>query len=111
MSKLTFGVKHFISRRTTFSRNLHLVEEENLQCLTFYNINITIAPLYIQSRCLWIAEIIFTLVFLIFQESIILSQLQLAYLCYLELSLTVLQNYRMTALVNLGLIPLRYTKK
>ena len=35
------------------------------------------------------------------QESMVLSQLQLAYLRYLELSLTVLQNYRITAFANL----------
>ena len=34
-------------------------------------------------------------------ESMSLSQLQLACLCYLELCLTVLQNYRITAFVNL----------
>ena len=31
------------------------------------------------------------------QESMVVSQLQFAYLYYLELSLTVLQNYRITA--------------
>ena len=35
------------------------------------------------------------------QGSMVLSQLQLAYLYYLELSLAVLQNYRITAFVNL----------
>ena len=35
------------------------------------------------------------------QESMALSQLQLAYLYYLDLSLTVLQNYGITAFVNL----------
>ena len=40
----------------------------------------------------------------------VLSQLQLAYLYYLELSLTVLQNYRITAFVNLLLTPLKYQK-
>ena len=34
-------------------------------------------------------------------KSMFLSKLQLAYLYYLELSLTVLQNYRITAFVNL----------
>ena len=34
------------------------------------------------------------------QESMVLSQLQLAYLYYLELSLTVLQNYRITTFIN-----------
>ena len=33
VSKPTHGVKHSISRRTTFSPNLHLVEEETLECL------------------------------------------------------------------------------
>ena len=33
LSKLTLEVKHSISRRTTFSTNLHLVEEETLECL------------------------------------------------------------------------------
>ena len=32
-STLKLGVKHSISRRTTFSPNLHLVEEETLECL------------------------------------------------------------------------------
>ena len=45
------------------------------------------------------------------QESMVLSQVQLAYLYYLELSLTVLQNYRITAFVNLWLTPLKYQKK
>ena len=40
------------------------------------------------------------------QESIVLSRLQLAYLYYLEISTAVLQNYRMTAFVNLRLTPL-----
>ena len=35
------------------------------------------------------------------QESMVLSQLQLAYLYHIELSLTVLQNYRITAFANL----------
>ena len=35
------------------------------------------------------------------QESMVLSQLQLAYLYYLELFLAVLQNYKITAFVNL----------
>ena len=35
------------------------------------------------------------------QESMVLSQLHLAYLYYLELSVTVLQNCRTTAFVNL----------
>ena len=34
------------------------------------------------------------------QESMVLSQLQLTYLYYLEPSLTVLQNYRITAFIN-----------
>ena len=34
-------------------------------------------------------------------ELMVLSQLKRAYLYYLELSLTVLQNYRITAFVNL----------
>ena len=32
-STLKLGVKHSISRGTTFSPNLHLVEEETLECL------------------------------------------------------------------------------
>ena len=40
----------------------------------------------------------------------IFSQLQLAYLYYIELSLTVFQNYRIIAFVNLGLTPLKYQK-
>ena len=39
-----------------------------------------------------------------------LSQLQLAYLHYLELSLTVLQNQRITAFVNLSLSLLKHEK-
>ena len=35
------------------------------------------------------------------QESMVLSKLQLTYLYYLEPSLTVLKNYRMTGFVNL----------
>ena len=42
------------------------------------------------------------------QESMVLSQLQLAYIYYLALFLTVLQNYRITALVYLWLTPLKY---
>ena len=44
------------------------------------------------------------------QESKVLSQPQLAYLYYLEISLTVLQNYRITAFVNLSLTPLKYQR-
>ena len=50
-----------------------------------------------------IAEIMFTLVFLFFfksQESMVLPQLQLAYLHYHELSLTFLQNIWLTPLKN-----------
>ena len=39
-----------------------------------------------------------------------LSQMQLAYLHYLELSLTVLQNQRITAFVNLSLSLLKHEK-
>ena len=44
------------------------------------------------------------------QESMILSRQQLAYLYYLETSHTVLQNYRITAFVNLQLTPLKCQK-
>ena len=44
----------------------------------------------------------------LFQESVVLSQPQLAYLYYLQLSLTILQNYRITAFVNLSLTSLRF---
>ena len=46
------------------------------------------------------------------QESMVLSQLQFAfaYFYYLELSYAVLQNYRITAFVNLWLTPLKYQK-
>ena len=44
------------------------------------------------------------------QDSMVLSQPQLAYLYYLEISLTVLQNYRITAFVNLWITPLKYQK-
>ena len=40
----------------------------------------------------------------------VLPRLQLAYLYYLELSLTVLQNYRITVFVNHLLTPLKYQK-
>ena len=40
----------------------------------------------------------------------VLSQLQLTYVYYLELSLTVLQNYTMTAFVNLLLSHLKHQK-
>ena len=33
ISRLTLRVKHSFSRRTTVSPNLHLVEEETLECL------------------------------------------------------------------------------
>ena len=46
----------------------------------------------------WLNNIYFALHYLS-QESMILSQLQLAYLYYLEPSLAVLQNYRITAFV------------
>ena len=35
------------------------------------------------------------------QESVVLSQVQLAYLYHVDLSLTVFQNYRITAFANL----------
>ena len=41
------------------------------------------------------------------QESMFLSQLKVAYF-YLELSRTVLQNYRITAFLNLWLTPPKY---
>ena len=40
----------------------------------------------------------------------VLSQLQITYLYYFELSLTVLKNNRIKAFVNLWLIPLKYHK-
>ena len=40
----------------------------------------------------------------------VFSQLQLAYLYYLELSFTVLQNYRITAFVNLWLSQMKQQK-
>ena len=40
----------------------------------------------------------------------VLSRPQLAYLYYLEISLTVLQNYRNTAFMNLRLTPLKCQK-
>ena len=33
ISKLTLNSKYYVSRRVTFSSNLHLVEEKNLECL------------------------------------------------------------------------------
>ena len=33
ISKLTLNAKYYVSRRVTFSSNLHLVEEKNLECL------------------------------------------------------------------------------
>ena len=44
------------------------------------------------------------------QESMVLSRQQLAYLYYLEISLTVLQNNKITAFVNLQLTPLKCQK-
>ena len=44
------------------------------------------------------------------QESMVLSRPQLAYLYYLEISLTVSQNYRIAAFVNLRLTPLKCQK-
>ena len=44
------------------------------------------------------------------QESMVLSRQQLAYLYYLQISLTVLQNYRIAAFVNLRLNPLKCQK-
>ena len=61
-SNLTVGVKHSISRRTTFSPNLHLVQD----VCPFCNINVTTFPLHILNRWLWIGEIIFKQVFHIF---------------------------------------------
>ena len=49
---------------------------------------------HIYNRRFWIAETIFTLVFLIFLKS---QWFFLNYLCYLEPPLTVLENYRITA--------------
>ena len=40
----------------------------------------------------------------------VFSQLQLAYLYYIELSLTVLENYRITAFVNLWLSLMKQQK-
>ena len=40
----------------------------------------------------------------------VLSKPQLAYLYYFEISLTVLQNRRITAFMNLRLTPLKYQK-
>ena len=44
------------------------------------------------------------------QESMVLSRRQLAYLFYLEVFLTVLQNYTITAFANLRLTPLKCQK-
>ena len=41
------------------------------------------------------------------KESMVLSRPQRVFLYYLEISLTVLQNYRITAFVNLRLTPLK----
>ena len=40
----------------------------------------------------------------------VFSELQLAYLCYLEFSLTVFQNYRITAFPSFWLSPLKHQK-
>ena len=66
-----------------------------------YNINITIFPSYIEDMRLWIPEIIFTLVF-----SLNCSSLTYSY--HLQFSLTVSQNYRIKAFVNLWLSPLKH---
>ena len=57
----------------------------------------SVFPFDIQNRWLWKAEIIFTLVFLIFLKR---PWFFLNYLYYRELSHTVLQNYRIAAFVN-----------
>ena len=44
------------------------------------------------------------------QESMVISRPQLAYVYYFEISLKVLQNYRITAFVNLRLTPLTCQK-
>ena len=46
----------------------------------------------------------------VFQESMILSQLQLTYLYCLQLSLTSLQNYGITAFMNFWFSPLKHQK-
>ena len=44
------------------------------------------------------------------QESMVLSELELTYLYYIQLSLTFLQTYRITAFVNFWLSPLKHQK-
>ena len=111
ISTLTVGVKYSIGRRTTFSLNLHLVEEETLESLSILQHKYHDFP----TTCLKQAALdsydnaYFGLPYLS-QESMVLSHLQLANLYYLELSLTALQNYRITAFVNHLLTPLKYQK-
>ena len=45
ISNLTVGLKHSINQRTTFSPNLHSVEEESV--CPFYSISIMVFPLHI----------------------------------------------------------------
>ena len=111
ISNLTVGVKHSIGPRTTFFPNLHSVDEERLECLPILQHQYHDFPTsYLKQTALdsW-DNIYFGLPYLS-QESMVLSQLQLAYLYYLELSLTVLQNYRIVAFANLWLTSLKYQK-
>ena len=111
ISNLTVGVKHSIGPRTTFFPNLHSVDEERLECLPILQHQYHDFPTsYLKQTALdsW-DNIYFGLPYLS-QASMVLSQLQFAYLYYLELSFAILQNCRITAFVNLWLIPLKYQK-
>ena len=93
-SNLTVSVKHFIGRRATFSPNLHSVEEEALGCLPILqHWHHDFPTSYLKQAALnsW-DNIYFGLPYL-FQESVVLSQLQLAYLPWaFSYSLIKLQN-------------------
>ena len=110
ISNLTVGVKHSIGLRTKFSPTVNLVEEESLEYLPILQHLYHDCPTLYLKHATWDSwnNIFFAY---LSQESMALSlQLQLAYLYYLEPSLTVLQNCRITAFVNLWLTPLKYQK-
>ena len=94
---------HSISRRAAFSRNLHLLEEETLECLTIVKTLISQFSHFISKAVGfgWLIQ------YLLWSSLSSLSQewLFLNCLYYLELSLAVLQNCRVTAFVNLWLAP------
>ena len=112
MSNLTVGVKYSIGLRTMFSPNLYSVSRGgNFGMFAHSTTFISWFSHIISKQAAWDSwnNIYFGFPNLS-QESMVLSQLQLAYLYYLEPSLTVFQNYRITAFVNLWLTILKYQK-